>query len=172
MKISVYIICISLFFFTSTPWASPTPYGEASLQPRVIPNLGPLQTTNHHGWTVKYRTISSMIIPVQVTASVLEEFFTRALDKIQSKIDRSRPSPGNAFTINIGSVFFAFRCEEGNGIMWWAVKIITEALLENVRRGWVTQFKSEWFHPGTAKKLWVSLSILQRIGPGPSSLDD
>ena len=133
--------------------------------------MGPLRTSNAHGWTVKHRTITSMIIPVQVVASVLEEFFSRALDKIQIKINRSRPSPGNAFTINIGSVFFAFRCEEGNGIMWWGVEVVTKALLENVRQGWVTQFKSEWFHPETGKKLWVSLSILQRIGPGPSGLD-
>ena len=113
-----------------------------------------------------------MIVPVQVAATVLEEFFTRALDKIQLKIDSSRPSPGNAFTLNIGSVFFAFRCEEGNGMTWWAVEIVTKALLDNVRQGFVTQFKSEWQHPETGKKLWVSLSILQRIGPGPSSLED
>lgn len=172
MRISVCILSIFLILFTNTPCASPTPYDEASLQSRAIPNLGPLKTTSHWGWTVKYRTITSMIIPVQVTASVLEDFLSRALDKIQRKMERSKLSPDNAFTINIGSVFFAFRCEEGNSITWWAVEVITQALMENVKRGWVTQFKSEWFHPETGKRLWVSLSILQRIGPGPSNLDD
>ena len=42
-----------------------------------------------------------------------------------------------------------------------------DALLANARNGFAAQFRSDWFHPETGKRVYVSLSMLQRFGPGP-----
>lgn len=138
-----------------------------ALLERAPPNRGPIQTTNAYGWDVKYRQYFSFIIPVQVAASVLEEFYTDCLHRIAPKLSQNSPAPGNAFTLNIGSVFLAFRAADPSECLTWvACEIIVDALLTNARTGFTSQFKAEWFHPETGKLVYVSLSMLQRIGPG------
>lgn len=51
------------------------------------------------------------------------------------------------------------------------VEIILGTMLAQVSRGWTSEFTSEWFHPETGKRIWVSLSMLRRIKPGPLSLE-
>lgn len=140
---------------------------ESDLLARKPPNGGPIQTTNIRGWDIKYRQYFSFIIPVQVAASVLEEFYNDCLRRITLKQSRNKPDPGNAFAFNLGSVFLAFRAADPNqSLTWFACEIIIDGLLEHARMGFTTQFKSEWFHPETNKLVYVSLSMLQRIGPG------
>ena len=140
---------------------------EGRLLERAPPNEGPIQTASAHGWEINYRQYFSFIIPVQVVASVLEEFYTDCLQQIALQIFQNRPAPGNTFTVNIGSVFLALEvADPTQGLGWAACEIIVHTLLMNVRTGFTAQFKSEWFNPETNKLVYVSLSMLQRFGPG------
>ena len=140
---------------------------QGRLLERAPPNGGPVQTSFGHGWEIKHRQYSSFIIPVQVAASVLEEFYTDCLKQIALKAFQNKPNPGNAFTFNIGSVYLAFKlADQTQGLDWLGCELIVNVLLVNARAGLTTQFKSEWFHPETNKLVYVSLSILQRIAPG------
>ena len=118
---------------------------------------------------MKYRQYVSFIVPVQVAAAtVLEEFLTDALRGIALKQVTNEPSPGRAFTLNLGSVFLAFNVADSTQpIQWWGVEIIIDAVLQNVRKGFTSQFRSEWYHPETNVRVYVSFSILQMIGPSP-----
>ena len=131
------------------------------------PNGGPIQTTHIYGWDIRYRQYLSFIIPVQVAASVLEEFYTACLRRIALKQSLNIPAPGNALTLTLGSVFLAFRAADpSQALTWVACEVIVDSLLSNARMGLTNQFKSEWFHPETGKLVYVSLSMLQQIGPG------
>lgn len=144
-----------------------TPQRPERVLRRAPPNPGPFLTTSAFGWIIKYREYASMIIPVQVAASVLEEFYTDCLRRIERRMANNVPGPGNAFTLSVGSVFLAFRiADPTKGLEWWACRIIVDALLKNARRGFTVQFKSEWWHPDTGNLLYVSMSMLQKIGPG------
>ena len=69
----------------------------------------------------------------------------------------------NAVVISIGSVFLSIECEEGKWIAWSGVEMVLGVILKNVRLGWTSQFLSEWFHPVTGTRIWVSLSMLHRM---------
>ena len=139
---------------------------------RTILNMSPMQTTSDHGWVIKYRRITSMIIPVQVAASVLEDFLTQSLKRVQKKMAGPKINLRTAFTINIGSVFLSFKCDDDQVLAWRAVEIIVQMLLDQVNMGWASEVKMEWFHAETGKRLWVSLSMMRRIGPGPGGLSE
>ena len=145
-----------------------TPQRPEPVLRRAPPNPGAVLTTSAFGWIIKYREYYSMIIPVQVAASVLEEFYTDCLRRIERRMANNMPSPGNAFTLSVGSVFLAFRIpDKTKGLEWWGCHVIIDALLTNVRRGFTVQFRSEWWHPDTDSFVYVSLSMLQKFGPGP-----
>ena len=132
---------------------------------RGPPNPGPIDITTGYGWVVKYRPYYSFIIPVQVAASVLEEFFNKCLRRIARELSSNSM---NAFTFNLGSVFLAIRvADPTQGMGWWGIRIIVETLLDNVRGGFTVQFNAEFWHPETNILLYISLSMLQRIAPGP-----
>lgn len=144
-----------------------TPQRPERVLQRAPPNPGPVLTTSAFGWIIKYRNYYSVLIPVQVAASVLEEFYTDCLRRIDGKMALNIPGPGNAFTFSVGSVFLAFRvADPTKGLEWSGCQKIIDALLKNARRGFVGQFRSEWWHPDTGSFLYVSMSMLQRIGPG------
>ena len=159
---------------TFSPSITGKPYNEDPSvlklrTPGNIPNMGPIQTHSADGWQLRYRSITSMIIPIQVAASVLEQFLTETLAKIARAQARGQASPNrNAFTLSSGSVFLAFKlADETKGLKWEAVEILINVLLDNVRRGWTMQFRSELLHPETGTVVYISLSMLQRFGPGP-----
>ena len=136
-----------------------------TLTKRGPPNPGPIDITTGYGWVIKYRPYYSFIIPIQVAASVLEEFYNQCLRRIARE-----PSSNimNAFTFSIGSVFLAIRvADPTQGMDWWGIRIIVETLLDNVRAGFTVQFNAEFRHPETNALLYISLSMLQRIAPGP-----
>lgn len=195
VRASVYFVITILILFTETRLASPTlsdhyvdiasrsydkrntrsfvPYyhpRESSFQLYARDTLGPLQTQTQHGWTIKYCQISSTIIPVQVAASVLEDFFLQGLREVQRAMVDPTSTARSAFQISIGSVFLNFLCDEGDIIALWGVEIIMGVMLHQVRMGWTNEFTSEWFHPVSGKKLWITLSMLRRIVPGPDGL--
>ena len=71
---------------------------EVHLLERTLPNGGPIQTTNARGWEIRYRQYFSFIIPVQVAASVLEEFYTSclrriALNQFRNNLSSDSPPP-------------------------------------------------------------------------------
>ena len=47
------------------------------------------------------------------------------------------------------------------------VEIIIDDFLQIVRKGFTSQLRSEWYHPETNVRVYVSLSILQMIGLSP-----
>ena len=104
-----------------------------------------------------------MIILVQVAASVA----------FREKIVYFIPQPGIVLTISVGSVFLFFRAaEDSNSELTWSfVEMIIKRTLDDVRKGWPSQFKSEWYHAEDGQRIWVSLSMLQRFGPGPQGLN-
>ncbi|CAF9939356.1 hypothetical protein IMSHALPRED_001309 [Imshaugia aleurites] len=98
------------------------------------PNRGPIQTIHAFGWGVKYRQYYSVIIPVQVAASVLEEFYTDCLERLALKQFRNEPAPGNVFALSIGSDFMAFRLADSTqSLTWSGCEIIADDLLANAR---------------------------------------
>ena len=132
---------------------------------RGPPNPGPIDITTGYGWVVKYRPYYSFIIPVQVAASVLEEFYNKCLRRIARELSSNSM---NAFTFSLGSVFLAIRvADPTQGMDWRGIRIIVEMLLDNARRGFAVQFNAEFWHPETNLLLYISLSMLQRIAPGP-----
>lgn len=144
-----------------------TPQRPEPVLRRAPPNPGPVRTMTTFGWIIKYREYQSFIIPVQVAASVLEEFYTDCLRRIERKMARNEDNPRNAFTFSIGSVFLSFRVGDPTmKLEWWGCQIIVDALLRNARRGFTAQFRSEWWHPDTGSLVYVSMSMLQRIAPG------
>ena len=183
MKILSYLLPTILALFNGTCLAgtvlhghnvkdSIETYGASSLAPalspqlksRAIVNMGPMQRTADHGWIISYRKVFSMIIPVEVAASVLEDFVLRGLREVQRHMMTEDPIRSwNAVFISIGSVFLSIECEEGQGVTWSGVEMVLGAILKNLRLGWTSQLLSEWFHPVTGTRLWVSLSMLQWI---------
>ena len=137
----------------------------STLIKRGPPNPGPIDITTGYGWVIKYRPYYSFIIPIQVAASVLEEFYNQCLRRIAREPSRDIM---NAFTFNIGSVFLAIRvADPTEGMDWWGIRMIVATLLDNVRAGFTVQFNAEFRHPETNVLLYISLSMLQRIVPGP-----
>ncbi|CAD6579447.1 MAG: hypothetical protein ASARMPRED_009134 [Alectoria sarmentosa] len=129
---------------TPIPPAPPPPLQNK----RSPPNGGPIQTTTAHGWAIKYRQYESIIIPIQVAASVLETFYADCLRRIALKQTRNRPSPGNAFTFQLGSVYLAFRAaDRTQGLDWWACEIVVDALLANARNGFARRNSSRKLVP-------------------------
>ena len=49
---------------------------------------------------------------------------------------------------------------------WRVAQLIVETLLEDTRMGFTGQFRSEWWDSEKKRLVYVSLSMLQRIGPG------
>ena len=132
---------------------------------RGPPNPGPIDITTGYGWVVKYRPYYSFIIPIQVTASVLEDFYNKCLRRIVRELSSNSM---NAYTFSLGSVFLAIRvADPTQGMDWLGIRIIVEMLLDNARRGFTVQFNAEFWHPETNLLLYISLSMLQRIAPGP-----
>ena len=166
-KSSVHHNHVSPKSSSPSPGISVSQAREVHLLERTLPNGGPIQTTNAHGWEIRYRQYFSFIIPVQVAASVLEEFYTSCLRRIARNQFRNRPAPGNAFTFTMGSVLLAFRAADPDqGLTWSAYEMIIDNLLANARTGFTAPFKAEWYHPDSNKLVYVSLSMLQRIGLG------
>lgn len=148
----------------SPPQTPKVPRHRHLLQ-RSLPNPGPIQNAAAFGWQVRYRQYFSFIIPVQVAASVLEDFYADCLQHVSMKLLQNKPSPGTDFTFSIGSVFLSFRAPD-QVLSWESCETIIDAMLANLRMGFTAQFNSEWFHPETNELVYLSLSMLQRIEPG------
>lgn len=116
------------------------------------------------GVKIKYQSIPSFIVPVQVMALALEQSYKDTIARVAQAQQQNQPDPGKAFTLNIGSVNLAIKAAGRDpGITWRSVDIILDTLLQQVALGWITEFISEWTVPGTDICLLVSLSVLRRI---------
>jgi len=121
---------------------------------------GPAQISTADGVTMKYQRIPNFIGPVQVVASVLDQFF-------KGTLQQGRPDPGKAFTLNIGSLNLAIRAAKGTdqGNPWSTVNTVLDIMFQQAAMVWTSEFVSLWTAPGHNILLYVSLSVLRRIGP-------
>lgn len=114
------------------------------------------------------RAITSVIIPVQTMAAVLDTFYNEALIQLAANSFMNKPHPGRAFRLSMGSVNLALRAANpGDYLTWEACEVIVAALLHDAQMGFTGQFRSEWYHPESGILLYVSLGVLQRVGLGP-----
>lgn len=130
---------------------------------------GPVQISTADGVTMKYQRIPNFIGPVQVVASVLDQFFKGTLQQVATAQQQGRPDPGKAFTLNIGSLNLAIRAAKGSdrGNPWSTVNTILDIMFQQATMVWTSEFVSLWTAPGHNILLYVSLSVLRRIGPRP-----
>lgn len=158
---------------TSALGASPHRALSQHDHPRALVNMGASGTIHSHGWLIRYRKIFSMIIPVEVAASVLEDFLSGAIFCVGKQAAATTVKPGTAITMSMGSVFLGVRTAADSSVemTWQALQAILEVMLDHVQKGWTTEFKSEWYLEEMGMRIWVSLSMLRNFGPGPNGLD-
>lgn len=150
----------------SPPQIPPSPQ-HLHLHHRAPPNAGPIRNAAVSGWQVRYRQYLTFIIPVQVAASVLEEFYNDVLQRVSVNLLSNQPSPGTELTLSMGSVILSFRVQDPAQVLSWrACETIIDVLWTNAKMGFTVQFDSEWFDPETNMLVYVSLAMLQRIRPG------
>lgn len=148
--------------------SAPPLFSHELKPPSILVRSPPIhEAFSADGWRVRYIRVAGLL-PVQIAAANCIGFYTQLSAQFQHMMNTGRPSPTNSgFQARIGDVQVSFLTTTGK-LTWDFMNEVILELLESTRQGWVTMFKSEWYHAVQRQFVYVTLSIGgKEIIPGP-----